>query len=244
MNPFYQDDWATLYNADGRYTDIASESVGLLVTDPPYNKGKDYGPWWDDKMKPEVYRQFVYEWLSEAKRLLHGAGSMYFSCASTDLFFYRDMLTEVGLTFFHLLIWHRPNLFGRRIPGNRGWGFQYEPVFWCGKGKQPVLVNISANLSNSDVIRAASPQRNWRKELRRHITQKPELLYKTLIAKTLGEPIVDLFVGSGTSLVIAKQLRRKAIGFEINPEYCALAAQRIRETTVGMELMTEEQAML
>lgn len=234
MKPYYQEEGVTLYNADGRHTDIASESVGLIVTDPPYNKGKDYGPWWDDKMKPEAYRHFVYEWLTEASRLLSGAGSMYFTSASSDLFFYREMLDQIGLNLFHILIWYRPNLFGRRIPGNRGWGYQYEPVFWCGKGKQPILVNIAANLSNSDVIKAASPQTNWVKELRRHVTQKPELLYRTLIAKTPGEPVVDLFVGSGTSLVVAKELRRKAIGFELKPEYCELTVERLKNTGVGM----------
>lgn len=224
-----------VWHGDGRETNLEDSSAGLIVTDPPYNKGKDYGLW-NDKMDPKTYHEFCMDWLKEAKRLIHGAGSVYFSCASSDLFFYRELLSDLEFSLFQLLIWYRPNLFGRRIPGNRGWGFQYEPFFWCGKGKKPILINIAPGLKNSDVIVAPSPQTNWKKELRVHVTQKPELLYKTIIAKTPGEPLVDLFLGSGTSLVVAKQLRRKAIGFDINPDYCQLAINRLKETMVGLPI--------
>jgi len=227
---FYEEDLIQIWCGDARQTYLPDGYAKLIVTDPPYNKGKDYGIW-DDSMKAEDYRQFCVEWLGEAKRLLHSDGSMYFSCTSSDIFLYRELLNDTQLTLFQLLIWHRPNLFGRRIPGNRGWSLQYEPIFWCGNGKKPVLVNITPRLKNSDVIVAPSPQRNWKKELRLHIAQKPKLLYRTIIGKTTGTPIVDLFCGSGTTLVVAKELGRKAVGFDINPEYCELSARRVKETT-------------
>lgn len=220
-----------IWHGDARETYLEDGFAGLIVTDPPYNKGKDYGLW-DDSMDLESYRQFCKEWLGEAKRLINGNGSVYFSCASSDIFFYREQLNDLGMKLYQLLVWYRPNLFGRRIPGNRGWGYQYEPIFWCGKGKKPVLVNVAPGLKNSDVIVAPSPQRNWKKELRLHVTQKPKLLYQTIIGKTPDEPIVDLFLGSGTALVVAREMGRKAVGFEINPEYCELAAQRVREVEI------------
>jgi len=225
---FYQEGVIEIWLGDARETGLPDGFAGLIVTDPPYNKGKDYGIW-NDKMDLETYRKFCGDWLKEAKRLIEVNGSIYFSCASSDLFFYKELLSDIEINLFQILIWYRPNLFGRRIPGNRCWGFQYEPVLWCGKGKKPVLINIAPGLKNSDVIVAPSPQSNWKKELRVHVTQKPKLLYRTIIAKTPGEPIVDLFLGSGTSLVIAKELGRRAIGFDINEEYCELAARRIEE---------------
>lgn len=228
----YKEEYIEVWRGDARHTHLNNDSAGLIVTDPPYNKGKDYGLW-NDSLKVEEYHAFAREWLMEAKRVVSPTGSIYFSCASSDLFFYRELLSDLEINLFQLLVWYRPNLFGRRIPGNRGWGFQYEPILWCGKGKKPALVNIAPGLKNSDVIVAPSPQRNWKKELRMHVTQKPKLLYRTVIAKTPGEPVVDLFLGSGTVLVVAKELRRRAIGFEINPEYCELTVQRLKEAEPG-----------
>jgi DNA modification methylase len=48
--------------------------------------------------------------------------------------------------------------------------------------------------------------------------------------------VLDPFCGSGTALAVAKKLGRKAIGIELNPDYCKLATERIRNVPVGMEL--------
>jgi len=62
-----------------------------------------------------------------------------------------------------------------------------------------------------------------------HPTQKNVKLMKRLIDITDDETILDPFMGSGTTLVAAKQLNRNSIGIEIEEKYCEIAAQRLSQ---------------
>lgn len=75
---------------------------------------------------------------------------------------------------------------------------------------------------------------------RKHPTQKPVRLLRWCIEKTTGS-ILDPFAGSGTTLVSAKQLNRKAIGIEIEERYCEIAANRLANEP--MPLFREEVAV-
>lgn len=68
-------------------------------------------------------------------------------------------------------------------------------------------------------------------ELREHPTQKPLKLFKAILTDfaKVGEIILDPFMGSGTTLVAAKQLGLKSIGIELEEKYCAIAAERLRQ---------------
>lgn len=66
---------------------------------------------------------------------------------------------------------------------------------------------------------------------RGHPTQKPALLFRKVIAdfSSPGDTIFDLFMGSGTTLRAAKDLRRKAIGIEIEEKYCEYAVKMLSQ---------------
>ena len=63
-----------------------------------------------------------------------------------------------------------------------------------------------------------------------HPTEKPVDLIKQIIAANVGDTILDPFLGSGTTLVAAKQLNRNAVGIEISAEYCAIAKSRLEQS--------------
>ena len=72
------------------------------------------------------------------------------------------------------------------------------------------------------------------KEPRYHPTQKPVEFMKWILDK-YSEPtdvILDPFLGSGTTVIAAKQLHRRYIGIEISPKYCEIAKQRLRQETL------------
>ncbi|MGA9668280.1 MAG: DNA methyltransferase [Terracidiphilus sp.] len=62
-----------------------------------------------------------------------------------------------------------------------------------------------------------------------HPTQKPENLMRTIIQCNIADSVLDPFMGSGTTLVAAKNLGRKAIGIEIEEKYCEIAAKRLAQ---------------
>ena len=69
------------------------------------------------------------------------------------------------------------------------------------------------------------------KEPRWHPTQKPVRLMRELVGlfSSPGQVVLDPFMGSGTTLVAAKKLGRKAIGIEIEEKYCEIAAKRLSQ---------------
>jgi DNA modification methylase len=72
-------------------------------------------------------------------------------------------------------------------------------------------------------------------EARWHPTTKPRELMEWCIEKVdPADTILDPFMGSGTTLVAAKQLGRKAIGIEIEEKYCEIAVDRLRQGVLGL----------
>ena len=69
---------------------------------------------------------------------------------------------------------------------------------------------------------------------RSHPTQKPEaLIYRIIVSSTnKGDIILDPFLGSGTTAVVAKKLQRNFIGFEKDKEYIKLAKKRLKNSTI------------
>ncbi len=216
------------------------ESVDLIIADPPYNLGKNYGKITDLK-EWEEYERFNVCWLNEAVRLLKNTGSIYVFMGFRFVSKLFLILEEnYKLNFNGWIVWHYTQGMGRK----RGFSPRHEDILYFTKSDNFVF--------NLDEIRV--PQKYYRKrnnmaganpgdvwafshvhycsgERKDHPTQKPEGLIERMVraSSNPGDIVLDPFVGSGTTCRVASVLERNYIGIDINPDYIKITEQRINE---------------
>lgn len=117
----------------------------------------------------------------------------------------------------HRLVWDK------REPGLNGgpWRYNHESIFVRGEGW------VRVNARSFSVI--SVPSGNGTPEKSDHVHAKPVALMQSLIAATPPGTIADPFAGSGSTLVAAKALGRRAIGVELEERYCEIAARRLSQ---------------
>lgn len=227
---------------------LPAMSIDLIIADPPYNLGKNYGNNIDLKDRT-AYHAFTCEWLTEAVRILKPGGSLFcFMGVKFIARLYVMLEEELGLTPQGWITWHYTQGMGRK----RGFSPRHEDILWFSKGDGATF--------NLDDVRV--PQKYYRKrnnmaganpgdvwqfshvhycaaERRPHPTQKPEALLERIIkaASNPGDLVLDPFLGSGTTARVAQVLNRSSMGIEINPDYIDMAKARIEEPFDGFDSM-------
>ncbi|MDP3009977.1 MAG: site-specific DNA-methyltransferase [Methylococcales bacterium] len=217
---------------------IADESIDLIITDPPYNLGKDYGNNHDLKGFDD-YMDFTRSWLSEAKRVLKPTGTIYvFMGVRFISYLYTVLEQELKMFFNSWVVWHYTQGMGK----TKGFSPRHDDILVFNKSKDFIF-----NLDNIRIpqkyyrsrnnMRGANPSDVWQfshvhycnPNRQDHPTQKPEGLCERMVlaSSNEGDLILDPFSGSGTTLRVCQQLNRNAIGFELNPDYVAMTQQRL-----------------
>ncbi len=225
---------------------LENESVDLIVADPPYNLAKDYGNNHDLKGFDE-YILFTKEWLSEAKRVLKPNGTIYvFMGVRFISYLYDIMDRELQLNFNSWIVWHYTQGLGK----TKGFSPRHDDILVFNKGKDFIF-----NLDDVRVpqkyyrernnMRGANPGDVWEfshvhysnPNRQNHPTQKPEGIVERIVlaSSNKGDLVLDPFSGSGTTLRVCQQLDRRAIGFELNPEYVELTKLRLTEPFTGFD---------
>lgn len=233
-------------NAIELFKSLASESVDLIIADPPYNLGKDYGNNHDLKGFDE-YILFTKEWLFEAKRVLKPGGTIYvFMGVRFISYLYDIMDRELELFFNSWVVWHYTQGLGK----TKGFSPRHDDILVFNKGKK-----YTFNLDNVRIpqkfyrernnMRGANPGDVWQfshvhysnPNRQDHPTQKPEGIIERIIlaSSNKGDLVVDPFSGSGTTLRVCQQLERNAIGFELNPDYVSMTHRRLSEPFTGFD---------
>ena len=226
--------------------DVAPESIDLVIADPPYNLGKNYGNNHDIRGFRE-YLKFSETWLQEAQRVLSPHGTLYVFMGFRFVSYLFDILDQrLGMYFNSWITWHYTQGMGR----TKGFSPRHDDILMFTKSEDFVF-NIDAVRIPQKYYRVrnnmagANPGDVWffshvhysNPEREEHPTQKPEALIARMIlaSSNEGDLVLDPFSGSGTAARVCQVLNRRCIAMEINPDYVALSQQRLSKHFEGFD---------
>jgi len=226
--------------------EVPSASIDLIIADPPYNLGKDYGNNHDLKGFQE-YLDFSAAWLSEAHRVLKRNGTLYVFMGVRCISYLYDILDQQLKMYFNSWItWHYTQGMGKI----KGFSPRHDDILMFTKSEDfqfhldDVRVpqkyyrerNNMAGANPGDVwqfshVHYSNPEREG------HPTQKPEALIERMIlaSSSQGDALLDPFAGSGTTLRVAQQMQRNCLGFELNPAYVTMVQRRLAKPFDGFD---------
>jgi DNA modification methylase len=194
----------------------------LVFSDPPYNSGyegytKDHLTIQGDRMSAEQFAEFLLASFQSYRRIVKACTSLYICHSSSWQREFQNAIEQAGFQVRCQLIWAKNTFawgFGR-------YKFQHEPLFYCHVKDQKDT--WYGNRSQSTLWEETKPAAN-----RMHPTMKPvELIERALRnSSRAGDVVVDLFGGSGSTLIACQRKGRKAHLMEIDPRYADAIVNR------------------
>ncbi|TFF92895.1 MAG: site-specific DNA-methyltransferase [Promethearchaeota archaeon] len=227
----------------------------LIFADPPYflsndgitcksgkmtsvNKGK-----WDKSQGFTQDVEFTTEWLKQCRRVLKEDGSIFISGTLHIIYKIGYLLEKLGYDIINDIVWFKPN-----APPNLSCKYfthSHEIILWARKTEESKHTfnyesmkywnNPKDKLKNKDKqmrsVWSIPLLSKSEKEFGKHPTQKPiEVLNRIIAAASNeGDWVLDPFVGSGTTGLVANVLKRKFIGIDINQKYLDLTIKRYKD---------------
>jgi len=225
---------------------IRTGSVDLVIADPPYNLGKDYGNNHDIQGFDD-YLSFSRKWLWQTHRILKPKGTLYVFMGFRFISYLYDILDrELRMFFNSWIVWHYTQGMGK----TKGFSPRHDDILMFTRSEK-----FKFNLDSVRVpqkyfrdrnnMRGANPGDVWEfshvhycnGNRQDHPTQKPEGLIERMVLASSDENdlVVDPFSGSGTTLRVCQQLNRRAIGIEINPDYVSRTKDRLGTEFTGFD---------
>lgn len=230
---------------------IPDESIDLIVTSPPYNlrnstgngmKDGRGGKWsraalmkgythHEDNMPHKMYVEWQRKCLTEMIRVLRDDGAIFYNHkwrVQDGLLQDRHDLVD-GFPVRQIIIWKRKG----GINFNRGYFLPtYEVIYLIAKEKFTLAPKANAY---GDVWEFGQDLNNP------HPAPFPVGLIYRIISSTTAKTVLDPFVGSGTTAIVARALGRDYIGIDISPAYCQMAEERIKRNKIHSEVLFDTQ---
>jgi DNA modification methylase len=205
-----------------------NQEADMLLTDPPYNvdyegKTADALKIENDNMNETEFYNFLLDSFRNMYESVKYGGSVYVFHADTEGLNFRNAFKSCGFKLAQCLVWVK-NTF---VMGRQDYQWRHEPILYGWKeGAGHYFVD---DRKQSTVLEFDKPSRNAE-----HPTMKPVDLLVYLIKNSSKEDnlILDLFGGSGSTLIAAEQTKRKCYTMELDPKYCDVIVKRW-ETLTG-----------
>jgi hypothetical protein len=220
VSVYYEDELVTLWHGDCR--DITEWlDADVLLTDPPYGVSWKQG----DYLAPgrsEGWRGTPHAGIQNDSDLTARDAVLSLWGEERPALVFGAINRDFPAGTRRVLVWKKPNDSG--FLHQSTWRLDWEPIFVLGKWPQ-------APASDSSVIAtSAGSHRQYAQGIHPHA--KPVDTLGRLIGKFPPGVIADPFAGSGSTLVAAKMLGRRAVGVEIEERYCEVAAKRLAQDTL------------
>ena len=230
---------------------MAGETADLWLTDPPYNVDYEGGTGLkiqNDKMEDSAFRTFLNEAFFAAKNVLKDGGAFYIWHADSEGYNFRGACQDNDLKVRECLVWNKSSL----VLGRQDYQWKHEPCLYGWKDGAPhyfindrsltTIIEDTADIDKmsktelktalknmlnggvpTTVIDCEKPSRS-----EDHPTMKPVKLFAYLMRNSSRERerVLDTFAGSGTTIMAAEQLGRKAYCMELDPHYCDVIIKR------------------
>ena len=228
----------------------SEENIHLTFIDPPFRQGKDYR-FFDDNQPEERYWKWLKKVLSKVYKITVKGGAIYFMQREKNTENVLRTLREAGWIFQNLIIWKKKT---SAVPSEIRYSKQYQIIAFATKGEKPKIFNkLRIDLPIPPEYKYERPNGVYVTDIwddireltsgyfagneairdnkgnRFHTQQSPvALLLRIILTSTIpGDIVLDPFAGTGTTLVVAYQLKRNSIGIEIDPEYVKVIEKRL-----------------
>ena len=194
-------------------------SASLLLTDPPYNV--DYegsaGKIQNDNMEDGAFRSFLRDAFSEADKHMQPGATFYIWHADSEAYNFHGACRDVGWNVRQRLVWNKNAL----VLGRQDYQWKHEPCIYG--WKEGAAHRWYSDRKQTTVLEFDKPQRS-----EEHPTMKPVPLFAYQIKNNTqpGDAVLDLFGGSGTTLIACEQIGRMAYVMELDPHFCDVIVRR------------------
>jgi site-specific DNA-methyltransferase (adenine-specific) len=176
----------------------------------------------NDSMSDDKFLQFLTDAFVRMNEYSKKGAAIYVFHADSEGYNFRVAFKHAGYTLRQCLVWAKNTL----VLGRQDYQWKHEPILygwkdgashaWYGDRKQTTLINYDKPSRNAD-----------------HPTMKPVGLCAYFIQNSSkeGDIVLDLFGGSGSTLIACEQSRRSCYTMEMDPKYCDVIVRRFEEQT-------------
>lgn len=201
--------------------------ANLLVTDPPYNVAyeggtKDKLTIKNDSMGDEKFRQFLRDCYATADAVMKPGASFYIWHADLEGYNFRAAAADVGWKIRQCLVWAKNTM----VLGRQDYQWKHEPCLYGWKASAAHA--WYSDRKQTTVLEFNKPQRNGE-----HPTMKPVDLiqYQVENSSRAGDTVLDLFGGSGSTLIACEKTGRINRSMELDPKYVDVIVRRWQQFT-------------
>lgn len=210
---------------------LGTEKVDLVCTDPPYGVAvaeskrglkplaKDKAIANDHLQSDEEYAAFSREWLKAIAPHLAKRNASYIFNADKMVWPLREGALEAGFKVAQLIVWVK----SQSVIGRLDYAPQHELILYGWYGTHEFHRS-----KDKSVLFYPRPAKS-----KLHPTTKPLGLIRRLVLNSskIGDVVFDGFLGSGTTLLVCEQTKRRCFGVELDPEYCQTIIERWERMT-------------